>query len=308
VTFRIFFALLLFLPLPAQGQPLKHAFATRVAAGALRLDGRLDEDVWRGAEPIADFTQKEPTEGAAPRDRMEIRFAYDDSALYVGARMYTREAPEVQAPLGRRDNAGQAEHIIVSLDTFLDRRTAVSFGVTASGVRIDRFHSSDNESSFDSGFDPVWEARTARDKESWTAELWIPFSQLRFTPQHDHVWGINVLRFRPTLNEESYWIVVPRTERAWSSRFGELRGISDLRPTRRIELLPYSGRKLATQRQRRPGQPVRPRRQPREPGGWGRQDGPRTQSDARGDVQSRLRSGRSGSGRGQSLGLRDAFS
>lgn len=239
MTFRIFVALLCFLPSPASGQPVKHAQATRVDTGAMRLDGRLDEEVWRLATPIADFTQKEPIEGAAPRDRMEVRFAYDDSALYVGARMYTREAHEVQAPLGRRDNAAQAEHIIVSLDAFLDRRTAASFGVTAAGVRLDRFHASDNEDSFDAGFDPVWEARTARDGDSWTAELWIPFSQLRFTPQAEHVWGINVLRFRPTLNEESYWIVVPRTERAWSSRFGELRGIANLPPTRRVELLPY---------------------------------------------------------------------
>lgn len=255
MPFWIFVALLLLLPSPAPGQPHKHAQATRVDAGALRLDGRLDEGVWRLAEPIADFTQKEPIEGAAPRDRMEVRFAYDDSALYIGARMYTRQAVEVQAPLGRRDNAGQAEHIVVSLDTFLDRRTAASFGVTASGVRIDRFHSSDNENSFDSGFDPVWEAHTARDEESWTAELWIPFSQLRFTPRHDHVWGINVLRFRPTLNEESYWIVVPRTERAWSSRFGELRGISNLRPTRRIELLPYLAGSSHINGNRDPGNP-----------------------------------------------------
>jgi hypothetical protein len=239
VTFRILFALLFFLSSPAPAQPLKHAQAIRVDAGAVRLDGRLDEDVWRLAEPLDDFTQKEPTEGAVPVDRMEVRFVYDDTALYVAARMYTRESPAIQAPLGRRDNAGQAEHIILSLDTFLDRRTAASFGVTAGGVRIDRFHATDNEGSFDSGFDPVWEARTARDEESWTAELWIPFSQLRFTPQREHVWGLNILRFRPTLNEESYWIVVPRTERAWSSRFGELHGIADVRPTRRIEVLPY---------------------------------------------------------------------
>jgi len=46
------------------------------------------------------------------------------------------------------------------------------------------------------------------------------------------------MRFVPTLDEADYWVVVPRTERAWASRFGDLRGIQDVRPSRRIELLP----------------------------------------------------------------------
>lgn len=171
---------------------------------------------------------------------MEVRFVYDDTALYVGARMFSRRDPHIQAPLARRDNGdAQAEHILISLDTFLDRRTAYAFGVTASGVRLDRFHATDNEGQFDAGFNPVWEARTLVSAEGWTAELWIPFSQLRFSREQEQVWGLNVQRFRPTLEEEDYWVAVPRTERVWTSRFGDLRGIHGVRPTRRLELLPY---------------------------------------------------------------------
>jgi hypothetical protein len=216
----------------------KHATATRVANGSIRIDGRLDDEAWQQATPVTDFTQKEPVENSPPTDRMEVRLAYDDDVLYVGARMFSRDG-RIQAPLGRRDNTDQAEHILVSFDTFLDRRTAVVFGVTASGVRIDRFHASDNEDSFDAGFDPVWRAETQVSGDQWTAELWIPFSQLRFNPQSDQTWGLNLFRFRPTLDEEDYWIVIPRTVRAWSSRFGDLTGIASLVPPRRIEALPY---------------------------------------------------------------------
>jgi hypothetical protein len=223
----------------AQDSPRKSARALGVRDGSIRLDGRLDEEVWLTAEPVVDFTQKEPVEGAEPTDQMEVRFVYDQSALYIGARMHTRNAREIQAPLGQRDNGGQAENIQVWFDTFLDRRSASMFGVTASGVRLDRFLSSDNEDSGDDGYDPVWEARTSIGTESWTAELWIPFSQLRFNRQTDLTWGVNIRRFRPTLNEEDYWVLVPRTERVFISRFGDLQGISGVRPTRRIELLPY---------------------------------------------------------------------
>ena len=256
VKLAIFVFFLILLPSPVAGQERKQAQATRIDSGTVRVDGRLDEEVWLKALPIGNFVQKEPVEGAPPTDAMEVRFVYDESALYVGARMYTREAREIQAPLGRRDTAvDQAEHILISMDTFLDRRTAAVFGITAAGIRIDRFHASDNEGSFDAGFDPVWDAHVSRDGDSWTAELWIPFSQLRFNPQSEQVWGLNVQRFRPTLDEDDYWVVIPRTDRAWASRFGELHGISNVRPTRRIELLPYVASSSTVRGDREAGNP-----------------------------------------------------
>lgn len=118
---------------PATG-PLR-ATARRLPSGAaIRLDGRLDEQVWRTGLPLTEFVQKEPNEGAPPTERMEVRFVYDDGALFVGARMYSRtRAAGIQAPLGRRDEVEQAEYVLVALDTYLDRRTAYCFGVTASG-------------------------------------------------------------------------------------------------------------------------------------------------------------------------------
>ena len=222
------------------GGARKQATALSVGGDVIRLDGRLDDQPWRRATAITEFLQKEPIEGATPTEQMDVRFAYDATGLYVGARMYSRDPRMIQAPLGRRDEvATQSENIIVSLDTFLDRRTAYSFGVSASGVRLDRFHPQDDETRFDAGFDPVWEVQTNIDEQGWTAEFWIPFSQLRFNEQATQTWGLNIRRFTPTLQEEDYWVLVPRTERAWASRFGELRGIESIRRTRRVELLPF---------------------------------------------------------------------
>ena len=218
----------------------KEATAVRVSSGAVRVDGRLDEQAWQQAVPVTDFVQKEPNEGAAPTQRMEVRFVYDDSAIYISARMYSQNAGAIQAPMGRRDNVqAQSEYFLVSLDTFHDRRTAYGFGVSATGVRLDRFYGQDDETVLDTGFDPVWEAKTRVDEQGWTAELWIPFSQLRFNDQSENVWGLNLQRFTPTLDELDYWVPVPRTQKGWASHFGDLRGIQGLQGTRRIELLPY---------------------------------------------------------------------
>ena len=217
----------------------KRAAATRVESGIISVDGRLSEDVWRASPPVTDFVQKEPTQGAPPTDDMELRFAYDDRAFYVGARMASRNARGIQAPLGRRDLVDQAERILVSLDTFHDRRTSIVFGVTAAGVRMDRFHGTDSEETFDATYDLVWDAATTMDADGWSVEIWIPFAQLRFNPEQELTWGLNVQRFRPSINEEDTWVLIPRTVRAWSSRFGELRGVSDVPAARRLELSPY---------------------------------------------------------------------
>ena len=67
----------------------------------------------------------------------------------------------------------------------------------------------------------------------------IPFSQLRFTDRDEQVWGLNVNRYIPTRNEDLFWVMVPKNETGWSSRFGNLVGIRGIRPSRRLELVPY---------------------------------------------------------------------
>src|SRR5690606_689396 len=129
--------------------------AMRVGVGSLELDGRLIEQEWSQAIPAADFVQREPQEGARATDRTEVRFLYDDDALWIGARMFSSDAEQIRALVTRRDREGSSEQIVVSLDTYRDRRTAYTFGVTPAGVRIDYYHESDFEDARDYGWDPV---------------------------------------------------------------------------------------------------------------------------------------------------------
>src|SRR5262249_15423322 len=112
----------------------KQAQASRVETGSIRLDGRLDHAAWQRATPSTHFLQGEPVERAETTDHLEIRFVYDDTALWIGARMDSTTG--MQAPMSRRDDGDQADYIQIELDTYLDHRTAYMFGVTASGVRL----------------------------------------------------------------------------------------------------------------------------------------------------------------------------
>lgn len=213
--------------------------AVPVEVGALHLDGELTETAWSRAGPATGFVQREPEEGAPATEATEVRFAFDEAALWIGARMHSDDPSDIVSLVSRRDQSGASEELIVSLDTYRDGRTAYSFGVTPAGVRIDYYHPRDLEDRRDYEYDPVWAVETTIDEQGWVAEIRIPFSQLRFDESGSQTWGVNLTRRVPDRNEVAYWVLVGRNETGWSSRMGTLAGLQDLRPGRGIELLPY---------------------------------------------------------------------
>lgn len=222
------------------GIPRKEVRAVRAAPAAPHLDGRLDDPAWGAAHFVSDFLQKEPVEGAVPTESTQVAVVYDADALYIGARCYSRAPDRLRRLLDRRDRQGPAEQFIVTIDSYLDRRTGYGFGVNTAGVRFDRYNPEDFEFNRDFTYDPVWSARTGIDSVSWCVEMRIPFSQLRFNKRSEQVWGINFNRWVPARNEDIYWIYVPREGTGWTSRFGNLTGIAGIAPSRRLELLPYA--------------------------------------------------------------------
>lgn len=222
----------------ALGQP-KTITATRVGETSITVDGRLDEAIWRTIRFVDDFSQKIPVEGGAPSSRTEIGVAYDDDALYVGARMSSPDVSLIRSTLTRRDNSGSSERVIIILDPYNNKRTSYSFSLTAAGVRTDYYHPSDEEFNRDYAYDAVWEGGSTIDSTGWSAEFRIPFSQLRFNDRPVQEWGININRFIPDRDEDLYWVMIPRAASGWASKFGRLVGLDGIRPTTNLELLPY---------------------------------------------------------------------
>jgi hypothetical protein len=224
--------------LGAQPSP-KIARAVRVSR-APRIDGRLDDATWSRLTPIADFVQQQPREGQAPTEATEVFIAYDNEAIYVGARLHRRDPKELARAVTRRDGYGNSEKFTITFDPQMDRRTAVGFGVSVAGVRSDFRHTQDDDMrGRESQYDPVWTAATHEDASGWTAEMRIPFSQLRFPKAERQRWGLQMDRYLPDKNEDIQWAMVPPRETGYVSRFGTLEGLDGVSPTRPVEFLPY---------------------------------------------------------------------
>ncbi len=200
------------------------------------LDGKLDEAVWATPDPATGFRQQQPREGE-PGSRTEVRFAYDDGALYVGARMYdSLGAAGVTRQLTRRDQDVESDYIQLVLDTYHDHAGRTILQVNPSGVKYDAGQASP---SADPSWDPVWEVETRVDSLGWTAEMRIPWSQLRFGGSVDQTWGMQIWRFVQRTNESSMWSFWGTQETGGPHRFGHLSGLRVERRPRGVEIMPY---------------------------------------------------------------------
>jgi hypothetical protein len=218
---------------------LAAAYAARAEPASPNLDGKLDEPVWRNALVISGFTQVEPNDGDDPTQRTEVRVTYDNSALYVCARMYDSDPGAIASRLGRRDSRTSSDLFTMAIDSYHDHRTAFRFSVNPAGVRSDDITTNDDDYG-DSSWDPVWSVATRLDSLGWTAEIRIPFSQLRFSTESEQVWGINFERLTFRTNELVRWSWAPNTEQGFASLFGHLSGLADIPQPRRLEALPYT--------------------------------------------------------------------
>ncbi len=201
------------------------------------IDGDLSESVWHNEFAFTNFKQKDPDQGKPATLRTEVRIAYDDNAIYIGARMYDAAPDSIMPIVSRRDQYPVADWFGVFIDGYHDLRTGNLFALSAGGSVIDGVLYNDDWD--DESWDGVWEGKTRIDEKGWTAEMRIPYSQLRFHDEKTLVWGINFQRDIGRRRETDMLVYTPRSQSGYVSRFGELVGLENIDPPSRVEVLPY---------------------------------------------------------------------
>lgn len=209
----------------------------------VKIDGALTEDFWINAPGISDFTQRDPIEGTVPSEKTTVYIAYDDDNIYVAARMYDDHPDSISANLSRRDNDSNSDQFTVFLDPYNDKRTGFYFGLTAAGTLKDGVLYNDDWD--DNTWDGVWEGKVTRDDKGWTAEMRIPFSQLKFKSTDIQTWGIDFKRDIARKHETDYLVYIPKKESGFVSHFFDLKGIRGVKPSNKLEILPYLTSKAA---------------------------------------------------------------
>lgn len=202
----------------------------------IRVDGILDEARYE-IEAISDFVQNEPLNGKKPTQRTEVWVSYTETDLYISARLHDSEAGQIRAPKNRRDQMANSDQFQIAIDTYHDRRSGFFFIVNPAGSFQDG--TVFNDSDFDDSWDGIWYRGVSIDDNGWNVEIRIPFSQLRFEPMEEQIMAISFGRFIDRHKEHNLDIFIPYGETGIVSRWNDLRGIRNIKPPRKIEIIPY---------------------------------------------------------------------
>src|SRR6187399_2732669 len=179
----------------------------------LRIDGALDEELYRRVAPMTGFIQIEPNDGAIASERTELWLAFDRDNIYVAFRVWDSQMDRLVASEMRRDNGiiwSGNDNVVFVFDTFNDRRSALSFTVNALGARMDG--QVINEKQFNGDWNPVWDLKTGRFDGGWTMEGALPFKSIRYQPGGTQTWGVNAMRVKRSKNEISMLSPAPRSQ------------------------------------------------------------------------------------------------
>ncbi len=182
----------------------------------ITIDGKAKEAAWKRSKSVTHFIVAYPKQGAKASYDTEVQLLYDNTNLYVFARCYFPpgikkiQVHNMQRDFGFSDN----ESFQVLIDPFKDPRLPVmSFCVSPFGTQTDIMHYNDGSSDYN--WDTLWQAASDIQEHSWTTEIAIPFTSLRY-PAKPSDWSINFARSIRERGEVSGWS-------PWPMAFSEAR-------------------------------------------------------------------------------------
>src|SRR5262245_26936926 len=220
----------------------------------LRVDGRLDDEVYLTVPAIGDFIQTEPLDGVEPTERTEAWITFDSTTVYFSARCWDSAPPSqwVANELRRDTNQlRQNDLFTVVIDTFHDKRNGYLFSSNPMVAMSDEALT--DEGNPNSDWNPVWDVKTGRFEGGWTIEMAIPFKSIRYHSGKDQVWGVQLRRVIRHKNEFNYLTPLPRSMGGQVGVFrissaATLVGLDLPDASTNLELKPYGISRVSTDR------------------------------------------------------------
>ena len=205
---------------------------------APKIDAILDDAAWENAAIATDFVERQPVNGKPIPDSLEtvVKVVYDNLGIYFGALLKDPEPDQIRKELTERDRIGNDDFFFILLNGYNDRQQSMQFIVTAAGVQYDAKMTNMNE---DSSWNAVWYSAVNITDEGWIAEVFIPYSELRFPKKEIQKWGLQLEREFRRGGTRYSWSPIDNSKGAYSFYDGEVYGIENIRTPVRLSFQPY---------------------------------------------------------------------
>jgi hypothetical protein len=200
------------------------------------IDGRLDDEVWKGAVVLKDFYQVQPGDNLLPSKPTVVFLGYDAKFLYVAYHAYD-ERDRVRATIAKRDAIFDDDYVGLFFDTFNDKRKAYEMNFNPLGIQADGILTSGQGEDF--SVDMVVESKGTVVEDGYVVEVAIPFKSLRYEAGKDKLWGVHFYRRIKRFNNElDMWIPLSRDISNWLAQAGHITGLEGLSTEHTLEVIP----------------------------------------------------------------------
>lgn len=230
------------MPFPVSSTVSAYKLNIRKMHATIKVDGKLDEEVWREIEPITKFIQTTPDEGQPVSQRTEAYIFYDDNNIYFGFKFWD-DPKKINHRMAAHDTPTGSDSADFLIDTFRDRRTGYWFSISAGGVQFDGtvndLNGTGDFTSIDFSWDGIWQAKSVIEDWGWSAEVVIPFKSIRMAHASTQEWGINICREILRRNEFAYMVPVPRYEGGLKPSRTATMPLENVHVGRNLELIPF---------------------------------------------------------------------
>jgi hypothetical protein len=159
----------------------------------IKLDGKLDDGVWKKIQAHDQFYQTQPLDKRPAHQKTEVKIAYDERYLYVGIIAHEKEPQNIRETFARRDKITTDQDFLgLFIDPSGGHKSAQVFYVNARGAVMDGMYS--DSSGDDTAPDYEFDVVTARVENGWSAEYRIPFSSIAYDHTAKQTWSLLVMR------------------------------------------------------------------------------------------------------------------
>ena len=213
----------------------------------LVIDGVADEPVYLLSESAKDFVQLQPYNGRPSMQPSEVHIFYDQTAIYVGAKLYDSSPDSIFNFLSERDNIGMSDYFGIYFDPYNQGQVAYGFFITPAGVQTDLKAVKGDWDSEDPNWNAVWQSKAMVNDKGWVVEMRIPYSALRFPENGGGTWGLNMFRNIRRYSSNNSWNHIDLKVSGIIHQEGQMTGLKDLKPPVRLSLSPFSAIYTQTQ-------------------------------------------------------------
>jgi|TARA_B100000315_G_scaffold43809_1_gene38753 hypothetical protein len=203
----------------------------------IRVDGRLDEEIWESVPYHDQMTVSDPDRGEPGRFRTHTRLLHTERGLYVS--VWNEQPPEtLLGRLSSRDSFMTRDGYQIVIDTSGEGLYGYWFQVNLGGSLGDGIVLP--ERNFQRNWDGAWHGAAAETEDGWTLEMFLPWGIMNMPESVDgpRRMGVSGSRRLGQLNERWSWPYLPFTQPRFMSSLQPI-DVVGVNPRQEYSVYPY---------------------------------------------------------------------